>query len=495
MKTTNIDIILSESLKSDEIPSFDIIQKIKNHALDESVQRRRISSSKHVKRSVIIAATLCLILGLTITAVATNIFGLRDMVIPGTDSQSAYDDIPSGASSQLVSLQGFIGSPEYAASVEWQSFLSAYDVEAFIESVESIWPEDIPELYLQYAISYELAKKVDEILNKYGLVMLGEYLEFASVEEFKESIASGPIFDDESIVIDGYRHKNGTFNFDASFSPSFDNGSLMFQFRASRKGVFDNTVLSVENLDNYVEWNYTNAKGSQLVLAQGEHKSLILLENDNFFITVNVLAGTHGASIGTHPPINRNDLEELADIINFGHIRNDLPALIKYEFPAFVTEEKLINERRQIAAKRAQMVTSNGEKTVLYTQIEGIWLYERSESETGEALPALEQDGIYIQADHYFIKWFGGDEVLNLHLQDEYEALVNMDGARIIDGYLFQSSDNEYMVYPHTLIGYPEDEMLQQSLMSAVLLTHILDSNTLYYTDSDGSNHYFTRTN
>jgi len=286
-----------------ETPPLALIHQAKNAASNGRQGAQRQGSSR-LRKGLVAAAACVFIVAGSITAFATNLFGLRDLVLPGGEQ-----------SDQMISLQGFMGSAEHNAAAEWKSFLDAYDVEAALEAAGNDWG-DVPEAYRMYgAYDLEMTGKIDEIAGKYGLSLFGEF--FARTqEELQASIADGPLFTDASIWFEGYQFESGTFQFDAGY------GDLMFQFRSSRKGVFDNVFLPVGDAAEYAEWNYENAHGTPLLLMQSGHKSLILLETDAAFIVVNVLAGNDGLGWGgTAFPFDSGKLERLADLIEFAQLK------------------------------------------------------------------------------------------------------------------------------------------------------------------------------
>jgi len=270
MKTHDIDAVLKETLKSNEIPPIGLIHRAKFAAMEQRQGGNRLA------RSLAVVALCIFLVGGSITAFATNFLGLRNLILPGGEP-----------STQLISLQGFAGSKEHAAAAEWQSFLSTYDVAAVVAALGNNWG-DVPEEYRPYgAYDMTMAEKIREIAGKYELSLFGKMSDLAQ-EELQAGIATGPLFTDDSIWFGGYLYESGTFQFDAG------HGDLGFQFRSSRKGVFDNVFLNIGDIANYSEWNYKNAQGTPLLLMQSGDKSLILLETDTAFIVVNVLAGTDG---------------------------------------------------------------------------------------------------------------------------------------------------------------------------------------------------------
>ena len=287
----DIDAILKKTLQSNEIPPPGLVYRAK-YAADNGRQK----GGKRLVRALVIAAVCIFLVGGSITAFATNFLGLRDLLLPGTEEAI-----------QLISFQGFAGSREYAAAAEWQNFLNTYDAQAAAAAAGNDWG-GVPEEYRDYrAYDMTMAEKIREITGKYGLSLFGKSTDLAQ-EALQASIANGPLFTDKSIRFGGYLFESGTFQFDA------EQGNLTFQFRSSRKGVFDNVFLNIGDIAEYAQWNYKNAQGTPLLLMQSSQKSLIFSETDTAFIVVNVLAGTKDS-------FARGELEHLADLIAFGQLR------------------------------------------------------------------------------------------------------------------------------------------------------------------------------
>jgi len=277
-------------------------------------RRSPVYARRRVIKAIAIAAVLSLVVGGTAMAYTAYRASLQDMALPGGEEIVIPVAMPDGTVEeqplQLISLQGFTGSPEHSAAVEWQEYLNTVDIMAEAAAADILYKAGewygVPDEYMQYGVySAEMVAKLDEILEKYGLSLYGEctVFNFEDMEEFQNIIAHGPLFTDDSIQFAGYRFSDGTFQFDAL-------GSHSFQFRASHKGVFDDVFLNVGDLDDYTEWGFENAHGFELILAQSSYKSLILLETDSYFIALNIF--------GIDTP---GELESFANVIDFGQIK------------------------------------------------------------------------------------------------------------------------------------------------------------------------------
>ena len=123
--------------------------------------KKRIPS----KRLVLIAAIIALML-LLVGCVA-YILGLKDVYVGEYTYDAGFGE--TGVSNS-ISLQGFVGTPNYQAAKEWNDYLSTCDpsdpdvIPGYESSMEYM-------AYLCY--TPEMEAKIDEICDKYGLQVLG----------------------------------------------------------------------------------------------------------------------------------------------------------------------------------------------------------------------------------------------------------------------------------------------------------------------------------
>jgi len=438
MKPNDIDIILSDTLKSNELPPPGLIDKIKSTADSENMSNQK-HGVKRLSRVLIAAVASGLIIGATVTAVATNFFGLRDMTLPGPDAPDAYDT-PVGTIAappvQLVTLQGFPGSPEHAAAVEWQEYYNTLDINLILEVYGDSW--HMPEEYWNYgAYSPEMVYKIHEILEKYDLALFGRMmLEVETPELYLDSIAKGPIFTDSSINYYGYKYESGTFQFDSNY------GGVGFQFRASRKGVFDNVFLNITDLNDYTEWSYTNAFGTQLFLMQSAYKSLILSDTDDFFIAVNIMAGAETGQWS--PAFSSNDLEKFADLIDLGQIRTDLPELKRPEKP----DAGELTSPEEWAAAQARFDAFD-EAVVPFV---GMWKHVRTEINNESGIAIFENELLVVTDNGYTLLWTGEG------VEKFFETLTRQiaPGARGIAHRMFINDAGELDIMHAGMFGYTD---------------------------------------
>lgn len=225
---------------------------------------------------------------------------------PAAEPQAApYDPLPGDT--DMISLQGFAGSPEYQAALAWADFQHNYDrdgsVLASVGNGPTPWDEKYAPAYFVY--SQEMADTLESIAAEYGLTLHSGFTS-ASIAELRERFGNFC-----SAIRDGY----GYCYADGSFQCDCENDKGMFQIRRCMKGVLDTVGLNIKDAEQYEQWEYTTAGGETVLLALGPSKALILAESDQSFTVVNVLAGSDTSLSGA--TISAAELEALADSFDF----------------------------------------------------------------------------------------------------------------------------------------------------------------------------------
>ena len=276
---------------------------------------------KTFKWMVTLAAAVGLLAALSALAVAANLFGLRDVLLPEKHSVYVLDEngtvVPGEREfKDFVSLSGWGDTPESKALAEWEAFLEDYDQDGSIIAEIGNEPTGFEERYGNYLVyTQEMADKLEEIIAKYGL-KLHSRMEVVLPESWPAAV--GNFFHENVTPYSGYIYENGTFRFDGD--AELGNGELKgygtieYQFSRSVKGTFDDVALNIGDLSDFEEWGYQTADGTSLTLGLGaRNRSLILADLGDSFVLVNVLAGREGDDTFSSGPVGREELEELAD--------------------------------------------------------------------------------------------------------------------------------------------------------------------------------------
>ena len=261
--------------------------------------------------ALLLAAVL--ILALAAGAAAIYRGHLQDLVLrpsetagglPSETPQSrAYD--PLGAGREMISLQGYAGSPEYQAALEWAEFLHSYDRDGAELRAVGNRPTGFEEKYSfngYHVYTQAMADRLEEIAAAHGLALHTGGMQGADIPELEAR------FGDFLSVSSwgGYFYEDGTFQCDCA------SGGVDFQLRRCVKGTLDTVLLNVTDAEQYEQWEYETACGVPVLLALGPDKALILADLERSFVVVNVLGGTQSPA-----PVTAEWLQSLADGIDF----------------------------------------------------------------------------------------------------------------------------------------------------------------------------------
>jgi hypothetical protein len=302
----------------------------------------RMKKSKNIKRIVTIAAAAALVTALTVTALATRFFGIRDLVISsgaaGSPAVSAADPSPvqtetaaaaapspsQSPKQDLIVLQGYPDSPEYKAAAAWNTFCAGYDTDHKILDQVGNSSNEYTEKYPMYLVySKDMADKLSQIADQYGLKLHTSMTIVESADALYKTAGTGRFLDGavggSSGMLGGYVYNDGTFHYDGQAVLS---GGIVIDYQLGNyiKGTFSDTYLNIGDAGAYKEWQYATKSGVTVSLALSDGKALVIADLKTSFVTVNVLSGTSGALLPGAGTITAGQLEQFADSIDFSKI-------------------------------------------------------------------------------------------------------------------------------------------------------------------------------
>ena len=165
---------------------------------DSSKQEANISMKRTLKRPLLIAAIITLMLFLMGCA-AVVLLHLNDLKI-GERTYTQHplyleDGTKTPATEkvkEIISVQGVAESPNQQAAKEWYEFTKAYDiVQKYPDGIPDFTAPDAYDSY--WVPTQELVDKVDEICKKYDLKLVGEgALLLTQAEEAGEEMGNEP---------------------------------------------------------------------------------------------------------------------------------------------------------------------------------------------------------------------------------------------------------------------------------------------------------------
>ena len=244
------------------------------------------------RKALLIAAVVCALMALCITAYSKDFLGLQSFILgsdePQSVSEGTEEDAHSGeAGYDRISLLGYADSPESRAVAEWLEFVDSYDADGSILASIGNGPTGVDQKYSLYnAYTQEMADKLQEIVDKYGLY-LHSRCEVVPYGELVQLIGGG-FLRGESISSDGdgYIYEDGSFLMPLVYT---DMGmTISSQLIRNVKGSFTDTYLNIGDASEYMTVEYT-CGDRQLLLAKRREKALMITQSDDASITLNVL--------------------------------------------------------------------------------------------------------------------------------------------------------------------------------------------------------------
>ena len=244
-------------------------------------------------------------------------------------SKNATETVPEAdagpiVAEQVLSLQGYEGSPAYLALQEWWE----YAIDYTIQNPELRFSSDYqrPEAYTNYpCYSQDMVDKVDEICSKYGLHLLGKSIFITNGVGMEANGLSG-VLSDEAVprCFYGHLYEDGSFvaSGELEFSSDYEK-AVQFQMHNIKKDAFYTVHLGLNNMSDYIQWNYTTADGYTALLALSDRTGLIFVENEARFVSIIIEEVPDEGMVFTGLPKEKHFLEMVCDCFVFSDLANE----------------------------------------------------------------------------------------------------------------------------------------------------------------------------
>ena len=286
------------------------------HPETEELPKRRT-----FRRSLLLAAALGLIVAFGSVAYATGWFGLRSAVMYHDNGDP---DQPYG-NTDVMSLQGLAGSPEFEANARWHAFYESYDPDGAI--LASIGNSDTglePRYDAYPCYTREMADTLDAIAEESGLELLSGLTLYGAAElpDWMRNTLPQSCGAFDHCIYAGYSFDNGSFKTEGAFFfcdarwPYETN----YQFVCNRKGYLSVSYLAIGDADDYTQWAYETASGVTVTLALGPDKALIIADLPDAYLVVNVLDVRVGDVQQGEATLPAEILEAMADAFRFDQL-------------------------------------------------------------------------------------------------------------------------------------------------------------------------------
>lgn len=273
------------------------------------------------RRSLLLAAALGLIVAFGSVAYATGWFGLRSAVMYHDNGDP---DQPYG-NTDVMSLQGLAGSPEFEANARWQAFYDSYDPDGAILASVGNSDTGLEPRYDAYpCYTREMADTLDAIAEESGLELLSGLTLYGAAElpDWMRNTLPQSCGAFDHCIYAGYSFDNGSFKTEGAFFfcdarwPYETN----YQFVCNRKGYLSVSYLAIGDADDYTQWAYETASGVTVTLALGPDKALIIADLPDAYLVVNVLDVRVGDVQQGEAALPAEILEAMADAFRFDQL-------------------------------------------------------------------------------------------------------------------------------------------------------------------------------
>ena len=273
------------------------------------------------RRSLLLAAALGLIVAFGSVAYATGWFGLRSAVMY---HDNGNPDQPYG-NTDVMSLQGLAGSPEFEANARWQAFYDSYDPDGAILASVGNSDTGLEPRYDAYpCYTREMADTLDAIAEESGLELLSGLTLYGAAElpDWMRNTLPQSCGAFDHCIYDAYSFDNGSFKTEGAFLfcdaqwPYETN----YQFVCNRKGYLSVSYLAIGDADDYTQWAYETASGVTVTLALGPDKALIIADLPDAYLVVNVLDVRVGDVQQGEAALPAEILEAMADAFRFDQL-------------------------------------------------------------------------------------------------------------------------------------------------------------------------------
>lgn len=303
---------------------------------------------RRFRRPVLVAALIALLLMLVGCAIV-YVLSMKEIHI---GQQQTYQDVfeydpdtgeavayigQESVTEEVLTLAGIQGSRNYQAAQEWFAFKQEYDPDLSI-AAEVYRNGTVPEFPAEYGsyniYSQEMKDKLDEILEKYDLKLIGRTLPFRTEELVCKALGLEGIFvpnSNAAMELDyaGYQ-ECGNLNMDFKVilpregEPSGQKTSCHIYYM--HKDAFSEDVISLGEMETWEEWNYTTASGEEVLIFRSpeDWRGFIFCDMPNYTVTlrytfIHELYGNDadGNMIVDREIMTDQQIEYLADIIDF----------------------------------------------------------------------------------------------------------------------------------------------------------------------------------
>lgn len=320
-----------ENVRPDEAAKMRMLNNILLSSEISPAGKDEVHMRKKMKTMVIAAiiAIMVFLMGCTMIVLGSKdfIIGERPIMIGEILDSEGNVIKRKEVIGEVMSLHGIMNTPTYLAHQEWYQFYEDYSANHEITEEENFFlPPEEYEAYTAY--NQELMDKIDEIVQKYNLNLLGAFGPFQEWECEVFYSATGVkslLVSDSLAVIDGgsgYFYQAGNFNIEFDMTMP-EEGSywpyeMLNSVYYSKADNFDTVGYTIWNPQDWEEWNYTTSTGAELLIIRSKSVSgaHVMCVREDAIVNVTI-EDKHTARDGTVTRMTKRQLEQVAEQFDY----------------------------------------------------------------------------------------------------------------------------------------------------------------------------------
>ena len=325
----------------------DLIEKAEYGRFPKGTEKNQ-NTRRLIRRPFLIAATVALML-LLVGCAVVYILSMKEINI---GQQQTFQDVfaydpesgqaiawlgQEAVTEDVLTLAGIKGSKNYQAAQEWFAFKQAYDPDhSILSELQSAGA--VPEFPLEYQAyhiySQEMKDKLDEILAKYDLKLIGRTIPFKTEELVCKALGLDDIVapGKEAVMELDYAEYQecGNLNMDFNLIIPGDADSGEQKTRCHiyymNKDAFTEDIISLREIETWKEWTYKTVSGTEVLIfrSPSDWRGYIFCDMPNYTVTLryesisqqNSYDTTGNTAPGTRAMTDQQ-IEHLADAIDF----------------------------------------------------------------------------------------------------------------------------------------------------------------------------------
>ena len=301
------------------------IWEAQQHRCGEIPPKKRLT----LRKTLLIAAVIALMM-LLVGCAVVYVFHLQDLKIGEfsfTEPEhygANWEKIEATELTRdMLSLQGPNSSPNQLATIEWMEFREHYDADGSLAAANNHNESGIPEEYWStyFCYTWEMAEKLDAILEKYSLKSLGPALLIQRDQVpllFDALQLPGICRSDAGAQIEygsGYFYAGGSYRLSLDVTLTGADAvwpyPVFLSVRCSVKGYFDPVSITVSDIESYQQWNCTLSDGTPALIAWNGENALILADREDAFLSA-VFETKRGID-----SMSKEAVEQIAGVFDF----------------------------------------------------------------------------------------------------------------------------------------------------------------------------------